>query len=132
MRLLKRLSYLTLISILVLSNPGYLSAQEFQNLNLTVTTCPGAGCADFSVSNRENATIQITGTFTGTLTFRASLNGTNFDNLAVISIGDTTNTKTTTVTAVGTWQTNVSGVSYLRVIVTTPGTGSCQVHVRTR
>lgn len=81
----------------------------------TSTTCGATTCVVMPV----NAIVtgvgwQITGTFSGTVTFEGSVDGVNYVATAVVPVG-ATRTLTTTATAAGVWQQNVTGYSYARV-----------------
>lgn len=73
--------------------------------------------------------VQITGTWTGTLIFEASVDGTNFFTTSVIAIGGTGALATTT-TANGQWQGDIAGFSHFRVRCSVTGTGTAVVSIR--
>ena len=77
--------------------------------------------------------VQVTGTWTGTLTFQASLDGINFTTL-----GTTTNgmvpwpaggTGVNSTTANGTWTGTFSGLVFFQVIATAAITGTATVTI---
>lgn len=75
--------------------------------------------------------IDVRGTFVGTLTFQASINGEDWLSLPALPIGTTTNAAVvTTTTTVGAWLATVAGISQVRVIFTAYTSGSAIVTIR--
>lgn len=58
--------------------------------------------------------VQVTGTFTGTLTFQSTLDGTNFVTTQAMPVGS--GTAATTATAAGLWRVNATALSGVRVL----------------
>lgn len=112
-----------------------LIAQAYGQTNLSSTTCPGTGCVDFNVAQQGSIGIQITGTFSGTITFRASVKAgigaspTEFVDLAVIPSNSATAVTTTTTT--GSWSRNIAGYTTVRVQFTSYSSGTATVSNRT-
>lgn len=75
------------------------------------------------------AAVQITGTWTGTVTFEGSVDGgtTYFVVNAVVWL---TGVSVTTATANGQWQTNIAGLSHFRVRCSVTGTGTIVISIR--
>jgi hypothetical protein len=72
--------------------------------------------------------IQISGTFAGTLTFQATIDGTNWVTCAVQPVGTTTPTTwVTTATAAGLWVRDCGGIKVMRVQMTAYTSGSATV-----
>lgn len=71
--------------------------------------------------------IQVTGTFSGTLTYQITIDGTNW--VAVIATNVTTGTTGTTTTATGVAFFNVVGAQSVRVTATSWSSGSAVVTV---
>lgn len=69
------------------------------------------------------ATWQINGTFSGTVVFEATVDGTNYVATAVVPVG-ASRTLTTTATAPGTWQMNTAGFTAVRVRCSSYASGS--------
>lgn len=117
-------------SLLVLA----LVTSAFAQTNISTTTCPGAGCVDFNVAQQGSIGIQITGTWSGTITFKASVKGgvgaatTEFVDLAVIPSNSAT--AVTTTTAVGSWSRNIAGYTTVRVQFTSYSSGTAVVSSR--
>lgn len=85
----------------------------------TAATATGNGTAA-AVSGYGAITFQVTGTFTATVTFEATVDGSTWVALPVY---DTSLARQTTATAPGTFQANISGYSSVRARVTwTSGT----------
>jgi hypothetical protein len=105
-----------------------LTAAAQNPLALTAGSASGSLSATGSVTLPVNAlngsaAWQLTGTFSGTVTFEATVDGTNWVAAAVVPIG-ATRTLTTTATAAGLWQQNVSGLAAVRVRVSTYTSGT--------
>lgn len=99
--------------------------------DISTTTCPGAGCVDFSVGGQGSLGIQITGTWVGTITFQAKIdNSTTFVSLVAVSVADTTGTKVTTTTANGIFGASVAGLNLVRVVFTAYTSGTAVVSFR--
>lgn len=69
--------------------------------SLTGTACPGVGCADLLVANKGSVGVQITGTFSGTLQFEQTIDGTTWTTWPVLPNGSAT--AVTSATAAGLW-----------------------------
>lgn len=121
----KTFSIAVVVALLVLM-AGPAMAQN--PLTLTAWTVTGTLGATGSVVLPINALTsaaawQITGTFSGTVTFEATVDGTNYVAVAVVPVGGT-RTLTTTVTAPGVWQMNVAGYTSARARCSTYTSGS--------
>lgn len=111
---------------------GEAAAQAIGPINITandasgVCTTPSA-CADFVIGSAPALTIDVSGTWTGTLTFYAAVT-TNFRVLTVTSITDLSSVSTTT--ASGTWTVPNVGYGVVRVRATAAMTGTAVVVAR--
>ena len=86
------------------------------NSNATGAATPGSAVVSGAMNNAGDTTIQVTGTYVGTLTVQVSQDGTNwFQDQGVINI--TTGAITTTIpaNATGVYQVGVEGCRYLQV-----------------
>src|SRR6185503_13499790 len=99
--------------------------------SITTTVCPGAGCVDFSTGNNGSIGIQITGTWSGTITFQTSSDNSTFVSFRVVKTSDTTATGITTTTSNGVFQGTITGVSIIRVVFTSWVSGTAVVTSRT-
>lgn len=79
---------------------------------LTSTDCPGTGCVTLSVQGLGAASVQVTGTFTGTLEFETSLDGVTYTSWTVTPSGG--GASVTSATAAGIWQGSIGGLGILR------------------
>jgi hypothetical protein len=69
------------------------------------------------------AVFQVTGTFTATVAFEGTVDGSNWVVLEAVSVTDSTSIVTTSVSAAGMWRVNVLGLAKVRAKVTwTSGT----------
>lgn len=125
---MKRLLWILSFVLLASSAAG-------QSTNISTTTCPGSGCVDFNVAQQGSIGIQVTGTWSGTLTFQASVSGgigdspTLFTSVLVLPAGSTTAVSTTT--SNGVWSTPVAGYTTVRVVFTSYSSGTATVSYRT-
>lgn len=98
---------------------------------LSTTTCPGAGCTVVGLNNRGKVGVEVTGTFVGTLTFKATSTTTtdcssaNF--VAVNLVPAASATQASTATAVGLWRADLGGFNYICVVFTAYTSGSAVV-----
>jgi hypothetical protein len=83
---------------------------------------------DYEVENSGSFGLQITGTFSATITFRSSIDGVNFVDTGLTPISG--GAVVTSATAPGLWRSSAGGIKLFRAIVTsyTSGTAvvSCQ------
>ena len=104
------------------------SAASAQTTITTNTGCPGAGCVSLPVGGQGTLGIQITGTFSGTVSFTAS-NGApatgTFVALPVTPIAG--GSTVTSATAPGIWIGSVAGLAYVNVAFTSYVSGSAVV-----
>lgn len=80
---------------------------------LSATTCPGTGCLQIEVGGAGTSGIQISDTFSGTLQFEQTINGSNWVAWSVTPIAG--GASVTSATSTGIWVGNVVGVRYVRV-----------------
>lgn len=92
---------------------------------LSTTTCPGAGCVVLGTSGVGGLGVQVTGTFSGTLTFEGSIDGVTFSTLNLTPVNSTTATTTTTTT--GVWSGGVGGLATVRVRFSAYSSGTAVV-----
>lgn len=98
--------------------------------DLSTSTCPGTGCVTYNVEGQTQLAVQVTGTFTGTLTFSTSVDGTNFVTSQVTPVGALA-TPVSTTTAAGIWTLELKGHKSFRVAFTAYTDGTAVVTFRT-
>lgn len=76
--------------------------------DLTTTTCPGTACVSIGIAGLRTVAIQVTGTWTGTITFEGSIDGVTFSTVNMLPITGT-QTAVTTTTANGIWSSSSVG-----------------------
>lgn len=103
----------------------WLTATASAQTTITGTTCPGAGCVTLPVGGQGSIGVQITGTFSGTITFTASIDGVNFASFPLSPLGGGPAVATTTAT--GIWNAHTGPVSVVRVAFTSFVSGSAVV-----
>ena len=81
-----------------------------------------------ALSGQSGAAAQITGTWSGTITFEATLDGTNW--VAINAVSASTSTPQTTTTANGLYRLTPGGVAQIRANATALATGSAVVSLR--
>lgn len=100
-------------------------AQTGFRASLSGTTCPGAGCLNIDVIGQGTSGFQITGTFTGTLQFEQTVDGTTFTTWPVTANGAAFTVTSTTGT--GLWFGSVAGVRQVRVRFSAYTSGTAQI-----
>ena len=81
-----------------------------------------------NVADCDALAFQVTGTFTATLSVEASIDGTNYVNLAGTNVGS--NSSTSSLTAAGIWRAGyatVYGFEFVRIRVSAYTSGSATV-----
>lgn len=96
--------------------------------NLVMTNTANAVTLS-SINNGNGATVQITGTWTGTVIFEGSADGTNFFSNPMQSVNGT-GALVTTATANGQWQGDIAGFTSFRVRCSVTGSGTAVVTIR--
>lgn len=86
-----------------------------EELHNCSSSCDGEG-ETINTSSFTTAVIQVCCTFSGTVTFKSSVDGINFDSLECTSTADETTTALTA-TSRGQWRCNVIGFNKLRAEV---------------
>jgi len=116
--------------VLLLACPITLNAQSNRvSVDLTSATCPGSGCVLLSVDGLGAVSVQLAGTFTGTVQFEASVDGATFTALNVLPISGT-QTAVTSSTAAGIWGAQVGGLSIVRVRVSAYTNGTVRATIQ--
>jgi hypothetical protein len=95
--------------------------------SLTTTTCPGSGCVTLNVSTYGAAAIQLAGTWTGTVTFYSSVDGTNYQTL---SMTNASGSSSTTSTSNNVFTASVGGFKYIRAKFTTASSGTVSATIQ--
>lgn len=110
-------------------------AQIDNTKTLSSATCPGTGCMVVGTASVGGIGVQVTGTFSGTLTFKATVKNTtdcsssDFTVINMTPIAATT--AVTTTTGTGQWQGGVGGTSYFCVVFTSYSSGSAVITTKT-
>lgn len=112
-----------------------LSAQRFAGVQgqltaaAAATACPGAGCLTLAMGGSGAVAVQIQGTFSGTISFEGSVDGSTFVALGLTPIGTTT--PATSATTTGVWGgVNVGGLSQVRARMSSYTSGTAIVNVQ--
>ncbi len=124
MNKIKRIFIAVGLACALVLTPMPVSAQVSQKTLTTATTCPGVGCFVIDVSGRGSVGIQVTGTFSGTLQFEQTIDGTNYTTWPVTLIGAVSTVTSTTGT--GVWTGPVT-TRYVRVRFSAYVSGSAVV-----
>ena len=82
-------------------------------------------CATWDITNVRSVTLQVSGTFSGTLTFEGTTDGTNWVPISLVTLS--TGLTTTTTTAVGQFSIVNSGLIGIRARMTTYASGTASV-----
>ncbi len=95
----------------------------------TLQDCSSSCNGDGTIVNTSSFTtvvIQVCCTFTGTVTFKTSVDSVNFDNLECFSIADRT-TRATSATARSQWRCNMIGLNKLKAEISGYSSGTITV-----
>ena len=84
---------------------------------------------DINIRNRPGVVLQVTGTFSATITPKGTLDGSNWYGLSVYAMDD--GTRATTITSTGLYYVNVSGLAAFKAEITSRTSGSITVHAAT-
>lgn len=118
---------LILVLLLALAIP--LAAQSPRSSgSVTTQTCPGSGCVSLSVSALSAVGIQITGTWTGTITFEGTIDGATYTPLNMTP--SDSGTAVTSTTANGVWLGSCGGLAIVRARMSAAPTGSAEVTIQ--
>ncbi len=83
--------------------------------------------ATFPLAGQPSATFAISGTFSGTITFEATVDGGSWDTLGVTKVSDGTTVSTSTTT--GLFAVTNTGFAAVRARCSTYSSGSIIVHL---
>ena len=123
---------LYLAALLFLGMPSLCFGQGYVTGSITTTgaTCtPATNCVSIPVpKNYGGASFTISGTYSGTLNFEATGDGTNYSALNVNPVGG--GSAVTTTTSTGTWVINISGLVAVRVRASALASGSATVTIQ--
>lgn len=101
-----------------------------QTSSISTTSCPtagasGPGCVVFPAAGQGSIGIQVTGTFSGTITFSGSIDRANFVTLPMTPSAGGPGVTTTTTT--GVWSAPVAGYAIVQVAFTSYVSGTAVV-----
>lgn len=119
-----RTTLLTLGLILI----GVINPQAQSTATITGTNCPGNGCVTYQIAGQGSIGINISGTWSGTITFQGSVgpsSSSTFDS--ILGFPSNSTTGVTTTTGNGTWFFTIAGLSQVRVIFTSYTSGTASV-----
>lgn len=123
---MKRLSIIGLIIVLYLSSVIDLFAISSKSETLqNAAVANGNGTAS-SIQDYTTVVIQVAGTFTATVNFEVSTDGTNYTAIQCFSVADKTSV-VTTVTVAGAWRCNIIGLAKMRARISGYGSGAVTV-----
>ena len=99
---------------------------KYQSLYLQKTVGETASGNLLDVDGISFVGIQVSGTFVGTVTFEATIDGDNWVSVEGASVGDSTSLSTTA-TAPGIWRISVLGLSTIRARISAYTSGAITV-----
>lgn len=112
-----------------------LVAQTPRTATLSSATCPGTGCAVVGVSGVGGLGVQITGTFSGMLTFKSTVKNTQDCSTADFVVQNAfpvaATTPVSTATSAGSWQIPAGGLNYVCIVFTSYSSGSAVITTKT-
>jgi hypothetical protein len=117
---------LRVFSAAVLVVLGFASRVDAQTSSATLSsvTCPGSGCLSVEVTSTGQVSVQITGTFVGTIVFEKTSDGSTWAALTLTSLTGTSATSTTTT---GIWTGSTEGSTDYRIRFSIYWSGSAAV-----
>lgn len=99
---------------------------DVRSLSQSIAATSGNAVTSTTLNGHAQAAVQVSGTWTGTLSFEGSIDGSTWTALSAVQVGSS-NRNTTTTTANGLWHVAVAGMSGVRVRCSTTGTGSAVI-----
>ena len=124
---MKRLSALLLFILLLVPLPSYAANQKGSTLQNSYAGAGDANGKFFDVAGYTTATIQVSGTFSGTVIPEVSVNGSRYDTLTCYLLDGTS--AVTSFTSGGTFRCNITGSGLLRTRVSVYVSGAITVDV---
>lgn len=115
MQLLARVFLVLMFALVSLPLDVFAVSTKTEELHNCSSSCDGEG-ETINTSSFTTAVIQVCCTFSGTVTFKSSVDGINFDAMECTSTADATTTALTA-TSRGQWRCNVVGFNKLRAEV---------------
>jgi hypothetical protein len=113
---------------LAAQNPFTLLSVVAATKNVTLTTTSADDDGRMSLAGFSGVAVQLSGTWTGTVTFEVSIDGTTYTALNMTPPNSTA--AVTTATANGQWMGSAVGFRYFRARFSTPSSGSPVVGIR--
>lgn len=98
---------------------------QYVTVASTGTCVNGSNCASFQVPTTASMSFDVSGTFSGTLTFEGTIDGVNYRTTSVIDTS--TGAAASTATAGGTWTVANIGYQVLRLRATSWASGQARV-----
>jgi hypothetical protein len=95
---------------------------------LSSTTCPGSGCVSVSTSSLGSFAVQVTGTWSGTITFEGSIDGSTYTTVNAFPLNSST--AVTTTTGNGIWSGGAAGLSIVRARMSSYVSGTANVTIQ--
>lgn len=115
--------------LLLIPTSGRTQSPQVGPSPLTAATCPApAGCLTLSVSGLAGVAIQVVGTYSGTISFEASVDGSTYVALNLTPLNSTT--AATSTTSTGVWSGGVGGASIVRARMSSYTSGSASVTIK--
>lgn len=118
---------LVALFVLLVSIPAFGQSAQSSQANLTSATCPGTGCLSVAAAGYGTVGFQLSGTFSGTLSFEGTTDNSNWVALRATPPGTTT--AVTSATAAGAWVGSAAGLSQVRARVSSYTSGSFSVSI---
>ena len=114
-----------LFAFLVMPYMAFAISVKTETLQDCSAACDGDGTI-VNTSSFTTAVIQVCCTFSATVTFKASVDGTNYEAIECFSTADKT-VRATSATAQGQWRCNMIGFNKLKAQISGYGSGTILV-----
>jgi hypothetical protein len=123
---------LLLLGLLLALAPAMLHAADTKAIITTnASTCTAGVCVQAALNDADTvAALQITGTWTGTITFEGSVDGVNW--VALLGMPLNSLTAASSCTAVGAWRFQAAGLKKIRARASASITGAAFATLTTR
>ena len=101
---------------------------KMSNRTASGTVAANNQSVEIAIGDKSAAAIDISGTFSGTLTFQATINGTTWFTIGVLPVGaGTTSVIANSTTSTGTWEMAAGSYQKVRVIATSWTSGTATI-----
>src|SRR3989442_707788 len=118
-----------LLFLLLMAQVAHGQSIASGDITVANAACTATSCVSMTIYGQSGTiAVQVTGTFTGTLQFEGTLDGTNY--VAVNGLPVASATTTTSTTATGMWQVSSAGLQKFQVRASALSSGTATIYLR--